>query len=375
MRFGSQCIVVAIDAKRETERPGRRAGASTRTAGGGPRGGTPSTGRARSRRSARARSCSRAWTGTARATGYDLELTRAIVRGRVGARHRLGRSRRPSSTSTRPRAGQGRRRARRVDLPLRPSTPSRRPSGIFARGVCRSASRRRAVTRSPGRSAATREGLIPAVVQEATTGEVLMVAWMNAEALERDAAHPGDSHFWSRSRQALWQKGETSGHVQHVEASMPTATAIRSSSWCTRKGVACHTGSRTCFFTRLDRPAPPGMMRRRPAPGRDPRGRRARHPIAAGRAAARARTWRASSRRGTRDLARKIGEEAIEVDGRRARRGLGAARGRGRGPLVPHPRADGGARPLGAPRLRGAGPSPSADGRDAAPATTRSPRA
>ena len=61
------------------------------------------------------------------------------------------------------------------------------------------------------------QGLIPAVVQEATTGEVLMVAWMNAEALERTLA-TRSTHFWSRSRQALWQKGETSGHRQHVEA-------------------------------------------------------------------------------------------------------------------------------------------------------------
>ena len=60
-------------------------------------------------------------------------------------------------------------------------------------------------------------GLVPAVVQESETGEVLMVAWMNAEALERTLA-TGLAHFWSRSRRALWQKGETSGHRQHVEA-------------------------------------------------------------------------------------------------------------------------------------------------------------
>ncbi len=60
-------------------------------------------------------------------------------------------------------------------------------------------------------------GLVPAVVQEAGTGEVLMVAWMNAEAIERTLA-TGLTHFWSRSRRALWQKGETSGHRQHVEA-------------------------------------------------------------------------------------------------------------------------------------------------------------
>ncbi|HUF93128.1 MAG TPA: phosphoribosyl-AMP cyclohydrolase, partial [Candidatus Limnocylindria bacterium] len=58
-------------------------------------------------------------------------------------------------------------------------------------------------------------GLIPAVVQEAATGEVLMVAWMSRESLEATLA-TGLTHFWSRSRQALWRKGETSGHTQHV---------------------------------------------------------------------------------------------------------------------------------------------------------------
>ena len=59
-------------------------------------------------------------------------------------------------------------------------------------------------------------GLIPAVVQEADTGEVLMVAWMDRPALEKTLA-TGITHFWSRSRQAPWQKGETSGHTQHVQ--------------------------------------------------------------------------------------------------------------------------------------------------------------
>ena len=59
------------------------------------------------------------------------------------------------------------------------------------------------------------DGLVPAVVQEADTGEVLMVAWMNEEAL-RKTLESGRTHFWSRSRQAPWEKGETSGHRQHV---------------------------------------------------------------------------------------------------------------------------------------------------------------
>jgi phosphoribosyl-ATP pyrophosphohydrolase/phosphoribosyl-AMP cyclohydrolase len=97
-------------------------------------------------------------------------------------------------------------------------------------------------------------GLIPAVVQEAETGEVLMVAWMNAAALERTLA-TRLTHFWSRSRRALWQKGETSGHRQHVDAVYADCDGDTVLVLAHQEGVACHTGSRTCFFTRIDRPA------------------------------------------------------------------------------------------------------------------------
>jgi phosphoribosyl-AMP cyclohydrolase / phosphoribosyl-ATP pyrophosphohydrolase len=93
-------------------------------------------------------------------------------------------------------------------------------------------------------------GLIPAVVQEAATGEVLMVAWMNAEALERTLS-TGLAHFWSRSRRALWQKGETSGHRQHVEAVYADCDGDSLLLLAHQDGVACHTGSRTCFFSRV----------------------------------------------------------------------------------------------------------------------------
>lgn len=95
------------------------------------------------------------------------------------------------------------------------------------------------------------DGLIPAVVQEAGTGEVLMVAWMNAEALAR-TLETRRAHFWSRSRQALWQKGETSGHRQHVEAVYADCDHDTLLLLVHQEGAACHTGSRTCFFTRLD---------------------------------------------------------------------------------------------------------------------------
>jgi phosphoribosyl-ATP pyrophosphohydrolase/phosphoribosyl-AMP cyclohydrolase len=92
------------------------------------------------------------------------------------------------------------------------------------------------------------------VVQEASTGEVLMVAWMNAEAIERTLA-TGLTHFWSRSRGRLWPKGETSGHRQHVEALYADCDGDTLLVLVHQDGVACHTGSRTCFFTRVDRPA------------------------------------------------------------------------------------------------------------------------
>jgi phosphoribosyl-ATP pyrophosphohydrolase/phosphoribosyl-AMP cyclohydrolase len=98
-------------------------------------------------------------------------------------------------------------------------------------------------------------GLVPAVVQDAGTGEVLMVAWMNREALDRTLV-TRLTHFWSRSRRALWQKGETSGHRQHVEAVYADCDGDMLLILAHQEGAACHTGSRTCFFTRLDRPAP-----------------------------------------------------------------------------------------------------------------------
>jgi phosphoribosyl-ATP pyrophosphohydrolase/phosphoribosyl-AMP cyclohydrolase len=112
------------------------------------------------------------------------------------------------------------------------------------------------VTTAAARLRFDAQGLIPAVVQEAATGEVLMVAWMNAEALERTLATRW-THFWSRSRQVLWQKGESSGHRQHVEAVYADCDADTLLVLAHQEGVACHTGSRTCFVSRVDRPAEP----------------------------------------------------------------------------------------------------------------------
>lgn len=107
------------------------------------------------------------------------------------------------------------------------------------------------------------QGLIPAVVQEAETGELLMLAWMDRGALTQ-TLETGLAHFWSRSRQALWQKGETSGHRQHVEAIYADCDQDALLLLVHQEGVACHTGSRTCFFKELAVGAPP-----RPTVGQD----------------------------------------------------------------------------------------------------------
>ena len=98
----------------------------------------------------------------------------------------------------------------------------------------------------------TTDGLVPAVVQDAATGTVLMFAWMNREALARTAA-TGEAHYWSRSRQRLWRKGEESGHVQRVQELRidcdADAVLLRVDQ---TGGIACHTGRERCFFRRLE---------------------------------------------------------------------------------------------------------------------------
>jgi phosphoribosyl-AMP cyclohydrolase len=98
----------------------------------------------------------------------------------------------------------------------------------------------------------TAEGLVPVVAQEAGSGKVLTLAWMNREALER-TAQSGEAVYWSRSRAKLWRKGEESGHVQKVrdirldcdnDAVLLTVEQVG--------GIACHTGRQSCFFQKLD---------------------------------------------------------------------------------------------------------------------------
>lgn len=103
------------------------------------------------------------------------------------------------------------------------------------------------------------KGLIPAVAQDSVTLEVLMVAFMNKEAIELTLS-TRKAHFFSRSRNSLWLKGETSGNVLDVDAVMYDCDADCLLVKVTPRGPACHTGERTCFYRRLDDGAavPPG---------------------------------------------------------------------------------------------------------------------
>jgi phosphoribosyl-AMP cyclohydrolase len=93
-------------------------------------------------------------------------------------------------------------------------------------------------------------GLVPAVVQSAETGDVLMVAWMNDEALHRTLT-TGRATFYSRSRGTIWVKGETSGHHQYVRSVALDCDGDTLLVRVSQVGAACHTGERTCFFTEL----------------------------------------------------------------------------------------------------------------------------
>ena len=152
------------------------------------------------------------------------------------------------------------------------------------------------------------QGLLPAVVQEADTGGLLMVAWMDRAAVEATLAS-GLTHFWSRSRGKPWRKGETSGHVQHVQSVYADCDGDTLLVQVHQEGAACHTGQRTCFFTALQtgagdvpRPAPAGMLERVERTIDDRKKTRPAGSYVAGLLAA-----------GEPAMCRKIGEEATEV--------------------------------------------------------------
>jgi len=96
------------------------------------------------------------------------------------------------------------------------------------------------------------EGLVPAIAQDATTGAVLMHAWMNREAL-RITLQTGDVTYWSRARKQLWHKGETSGHIQRLKEAFVDCDGDTLLLKVDQTGPACHTGEPVCFFRKLDR--------------------------------------------------------------------------------------------------------------------------
>jgi phosphoribosyl-AMP cyclohydrolase len=99
------------------------------------------------------------------------------------------------------------------------------------------------------------QGLVPAIAQEAQTKDILMLAHMNREALERTVAS-GEAHYYSRSRAKLWHKGESSGHVQRVHGIRldcdGDVVLLEVTQLGHEPGIACHTGRHACFFRRLD---------------------------------------------------------------------------------------------------------------------------
>lgn len=98
----------------------------------------------------------------------------------------------------------------------------------------------------------TPDGLVPVIAQEAESGEVLMFAWMNREALHQTMSR-GEAVYWSRSRNRLWHKGETSDHVQKVrEIRLDCDADVILLKIEQVGGMACHTGRHSCFFQRLE---------------------------------------------------------------------------------------------------------------------------
>ena len=192
-----------------------------------------------------------------------------------------------------------------------------------------------------------RDGLVPVIAQEAGSGDVLMFAWMNREALAQTAAR-GQAVYWSRSRQRLWHKGEESGHFQQVHEIRTRLRQRRraaegDAARPRRRRIACHTGRHSCFFQRLE----DGPLARGGAGAEGPRGdlpmngndtlARLAGVIEARRGGDPDKSYVARLfSKGTDAILKKVGEEATEVvHGRQGRRPP-AHRRRDRRPVVPH---------------------------------------
>ena len=107
------------------------------------------------------------------------------------------------------------------------------------------------MTFDPATLAYNKAGLIPAIAQDATSGEVLMMAWMNAEAVAQTLA-TGKVTYWSRSRQEFWIKGATSGHTQELVEFRIDCDRDCLLVMIQQVGAACHTGRRSCFYTGVE---------------------------------------------------------------------------------------------------------------------------
>jgi len=151
-------------------------------------------------------------------------------------------------------------------------------------------------------------GLVPAVVQDARTGEVLTVAYMNADSLQR-TIETGETWFWSRSRQELWHKGATSGNTQAVEGVGLDCDADAIVVQVAPAGPACHTGERSCFFETVEGAPPPAPTDRLGAVWAELRA------VIAARNAERPEGSYTTHlfERGVTKIAQKVGEEGTEV--------------------------------------------------------------
>ncbi len=152
-------------------------------------------------------------------------------------------------------------------------------------------------------------GLLPVVAQDARTGDVLMLAWASREALERTAA-TGDAYYWSRSRQLLWRKGDTSGHSQRIVELRVDCDGDAVLYRVDQQGPACHTGTPTCFARHL---TDAGTI----VPGDDPGGHlltRLARLIADRQRERPAGSYTTSLfERGLPKISQKVGEEAVET--------------------------------------------------------------
>ena len=160
------------------------------------------------------------------------------------------------------------------------------------------------------------DGLVPVVAQERLSGDVLMLAWASREALEQTLLS-GRAHYYSRSRQTLWRKGETSGHEQRVVEIRLDCDGDAVLYRVEQTGPACHTGTRTCFSKAVRRDASAQDESIRPVEEEDPGG----HQLSrlAALIASRARNPQPGSytasllEQGRGKISQKVGEEAVEV--------------------------------------------------------------